>query len=41
MEVWVLYHLDCNGSDRYFSGSLFQEEEVALKLPNEEYVSGI
>ena len=27
--------------DRHLSGSLFQEEEVALKLLNEEYVSGI
>lgn len=41
MAVWVLQHFDCNGSDRYLSGSIFQEEEVALKLLNEEYVSGI
>jgi hypothetical protein len=41
VEVWVLYHLDCNGSDRYFSGSLFQEEEMALGLLNEERVCGI
>jgi len=38
VEVRVLYHLDCNGGDRHFSGILVQEKEVALKLlNNDEY----